>query len=302
MCGQKPDKVPVSIYQHSTVHNRGVEEFTSYTLNFHRKFDPDYVKVMYDELYDTPVNYQYVTDSTVWELLEELDPHHGAFGRYLESLKRIRTAVPADTPVIATIFTPFHIGVRLAWKRILEDYHINEQSLSKGLATITSNLIAFISAAKKESGIDGFFIGAFGAESEWLSESEYARLEAPNDRQLLAAMNDMPFVIVHVHGEQGSYFDLFSTYECTGLSWEDQVAGPGLKDARQKTSKCLIGGIDHVVARTCSAEQVYTQARNAIEATHGTGFVLAPGCTFFGDTPIENMFALKKAAEDAGRS
>lgn len=79
--GGKPDKVPVSIYQHSAVHDRGVDEFVAYTLDFHSKFDPDYVKVMYDELYDTPVNYQFAVDASVWEQLQPLDPHKAAFGQ-----------------------------------------------------------------------------------------------------------------------------------------------------------------------------------------------------------------------------
>ena len=73
LAGGKPDRVPVSIYQHSTARDRGVKEFVDYTLDFHKEFDPDYVKVMYDELYDAPVNYQFAVDPSVWDLLEDLD-------------------------------------------------------------------------------------------------------------------------------------------------------------------------------------------------------------------------------------
>ena len=297
--GGKPDRVPVSIYQHSTARDRGVDEFTAYTLDFHARFDPDYVKVMYDEMYDTPVNFQFATDASVWEMLERLDPHKGAFGRYLESLKIIRNSIPADTPVIGTVFTPFHIAVRLAWKRVLEDYRTDGDRLRKGLATIASNWVDFIAAARAEAGIDGFLVGAYGAEPEWLAEEDYLRLEAPFDKELLAAMKGLPFVMVHAHGEKGSYFDLFSSYDCGALSWEDRVAGPSLGEARRRTSKCLVGGVDHIAAQTCPAGQVYAQARDAIAATGGAGFILAPGCTFFEGTPEETMLALKKASRDA---
>jgi len=297
--GEKPDRVPVSIYQHSTAGDRGVDEFTAYTLAFHAKFDPDYVKVMYDEMYDTPVNYQFATDASVWEMLEPLDPHQGAFGRYLESLKRIRNAVPADTPVVGTVFTPFHIAVRLAWKRVLEDNRNDGDKLAKGLATIGANLVAFVKAARAEAGLDGFLIGAYGGEPEWLSKSDYMKLEAPYDRELLAAMKGMPYVAVHGHGEQGSYFDIFAGYDCNALSWEDRQAGPSIGEARKRTAKCLVGGVDHIAAQTCPAAQVYAQARDAIAATKGAGFILAPGCTFLGGTPAENMLALKRASIDA---
>lgn len=298
--GERPDRVPVSIYQHSTALDRGVEEFTDFSLKFHKKYDPDYVKVMYDELYDTPVNFQFASDPSVWGALERLDPHKAAFGRYLESLKRVRAAVDPDTPVIATIFTPFHIAARLAWSRLPEDCRLHEDVLVKGLSTISDNTCALVEAIRREAGVDGFFLGAFGAENEWLSAADYARIEAPFDKQILAAMKGADFVIVHAHGEKGAHFDIFKDYDCGALSWEDRQGGPSLAEARGRTSKCLVGGIDHVAAQTCPADKVYAEARQAIEATGGAGFVLACGCTFLPGTPAENMLALKRASEDAG--
>jgi uroporphyrinogen decarboxylase len=292
----------VSIYQHSTVHNRGVDEFTDYTLKFHKKFDPDYVKVMYDEMYDAPVNYQFATDPSVWGMLERLDPHKAGFGRYLESLKRIRGAVDADTPVIATIFSPLHIAVRLAWSRLPEDCLRAEGEVVKGLSAIADSTCALVEAARREAGVDGFFIGAFGAEDEWLSAADYARIESPFDRQLLASMKGMPYVIVHAHGEKGAHFNIFADYDCGGLSWEDRQGGPSLAEARRRTKKCLVGGIDHVMAETCSADKVYAQARQSIDEAGSEGFILACGCTFLPKTPAENMLALKQASADAAEA
>jgi uroporphyrinogen decarboxylase len=299
MRGEKPDRVPVSIYQHSTVHDRGVREFTDFTLRFHRQFDPDYVKVMYDEMYDAPVNYQFATDPGVWEILETLDPHHGGFGRYLESLKQIRDAVDHETPVIATVFSPFHVAVRLAWSRLKEDCRTDGERVAKGLATIAGNIESFVKAAAAEAGVDGFFLGCFGCEAEWLGEADYTRIAAPHDRRVLAAMKALPLGVVHAHGEKGAHFGLISGYDCPALSWEDTLAGPSLEAARARTGKCLVGGVDHVAAVKSSATAVYDQARDAIARMGGAGFILAPGCTFLPGTPAENMLALKRASQDA---
>jgi uroporphyrinogen decarboxylase len=293
--GGKPDRAPVSIYQHSTVLDRGVDEFVAYTLAFHREFDPDYVKVMYDELYDAPVNYQFAVDSSVWDLLVDLDPHKAALGRCLESLKRIRDAVAADTPVVATMFSPFHIAVRMAWTRLVEDCRADRERTVRGIATISRNLAAFAKAARAESGIDAFFLGCFGCETSWLSHDEYASIASPFDRELIAAMRPLP-VIVHSHGERGSYFDIIESYDCDAVSWEDRQAGPSLDVARGKTGKCLVGGIDHVAALTASPDEIRAQALDAIARTEGRGFILAPGCTFLPGTPKENMLALKEAS------
>ncbi|HEY9053254.1 MAG TPA: uroporphyrinogen decarboxylase family protein [Rectinemataceae bacterium] len=297
--GEKTDRVPVSIYQHSTVHDRGVEPFVEYTLAFHKRFDPDYVKVMYDELYDTPVNFQFAVDPSVWGMLEPLDPHKAAFGRYLESLKRVRASVDPDTPVIATIFSPFHIAVRLAWSRLSQDCREHGAEVAKGLEAITASTCALVKAARDEAGVDGFFLGAFGAEDSWLSEAEYERLEAPFDRQVLAAMKGSEFTFVHAHGEEGAHFGIFTGYDCKALSWEDRQGGPDILTARSRTDKVLVGGIDHVMAQTCAADAVYAQARDAIAVSGGRNFILACGCTFLPGTPAENMLALKKASLDA---
>ncbi len=71
--GTEADRVPFSIYQHSTVHERTVENFVKYTMDFQKKYNSDYLKVMFDENYDTPVNWQYIQNSEVWKELEEFD-------------------------------------------------------------------------------------------------------------------------------------------------------------------------------------------------------------------------------------
>lgn len=299
MRGGKPDRVPVSIYQHSTVHERGVDRFVDYTLRFHAQFDPDYVKVMYDELYDAPVNFQFATDSSVWELLEDLDPHRAGFGRYLESLKRIRAATDRDTPVIATVFTPFHVAIRLAWRRLLEDCRTDGDRVQRGLEAITRNTVAFVKAAIAEAGVDGFFLGGYGCESGWLAEQDYRHIAAPHDRAVVAAMRAAPFVIAHAHGGARAFVDLYASYDCDALSWEDRHGGWDLEAARQQTTRCLVGGVDHVAVFGAGPALVHAQALEAIRRTEGRGHILSPGCTFLDRTAPETMLALKAAAQEA---
>jgi len=296
--GGKPDRVPVSIYQHSTVHERGVKEFAAFTLEFHKRFDPDYVKVMWDELYDVPVNYQFAADPSVWDMLGDLDPRKAAYGRYLESLKRVRDAVDLDTPVVATVFAPFHIAARLAWSRLVPDCRTERERTLRGLAAIARNQAAFAKAAREDAGVDAFFLGCVGCEPSWLTREEYSEIAAPFDLQVLAAMRPAP-VIAHCHGEESSYFDIVSGYSCDGVSWEDRLAGPSVDEARKMTGKCLVGGVDHVAAVKATPDAVKAEALDAIRRSGGAGFILAPGCTFLEGTPAENMRALKDAAAEA---
>ncbi|MDR1180032.1 MAG: hypothetical protein LBK44_05965, partial [Spirochaetales bacterium] len=72
---EEVDRLPWSTYLHSSVHERGVPQFANFTLNFYKRFDPDYIKVMMDENYDCPVNVQYCWEIKTWDAFEQVDPH-----------------------------------------------------------------------------------------------------------------------------------------------------------------------------------------------------------------------------------
>ncbi|TVQ40687.1 MAG: hypothetical protein EA384_02150 [Spirochaetaceae bacterium] len=280
---------------HSTVHHKTPQRFAQFTLDFHRTYDPDFVKVMYDWNYDTPVNFQFVQEPSVWQELEEFDPTIGAFGRQVEALKIIRDSVGPDVPLIQTVFSPFHVAYRLAHRRVLQDLRDDPQLVLDGMRVIAHNYIRFGELCRREAGVDGFFFGAWGCESGWLSRADYTDLVMPLDRMVIDTLRAAEIVVLHIHGEEGSYFELLEHYPCDAISWEDRLSGPSVAEARTKTEKCLMGGINHVAAVTAGAEALQREAREAITASGGVKFVLAPGCTFFNQTPQQNILALKQA-------
>jgi len=293
--GREVDRVPFSVYQHSTVNERRIDKFVEYTINFYNKYNPDYIKVMFDENYDTPVNWQYIQNLDVWKELEVFDPHIGAFGRQLEALKRIKDLAGPDVPVLQTVFSPFHFAHRLTNRRMIEDWKQAPDIVQKGLNVIAVNIISFAESCMNEVGIDGFFFGAFGCEEGWMSEAQYKDLVRPSDLLVLNELKKADMVFLHIHGESDSFFNLLKDYPCNAISWEDKLAGPTLKEAKKLTDKCLIGGINHLHAGTCSSEDIVMEGKNSIASVNNRGLILAPGCTFPGDTPEENMLAMKTA-------
>jgi uroporphyrinogen decarboxylase len=293
--GEETDRVPFSAYVHSTVHQRTPQKLAQFTMDFYKKYDPDYVKVMFDEQYDMPVNFFHVIDEEVWKLFERFDPHIGAFGRQIETLKKIKDEAGADVPVIQTLFSPFYIAFRLAGRRILEDWKHDPEAVRHGIDMIAANTVAFAEAAVAEAGIDGFFFAAVGCEKGWMSEAQYKEMVMPSDLATLETLNKSPICMVHIHSEKDSYFDLLIDYPGNGISWEAHQAGPSMAQVKKQTDKCLVGGIDHYLASKCSPEEIVGQVEEAIQITGGRSLILAPGCTFFNDTPEENMLALKGA-------
>lgn len=293
---QPTDRVPFSVYTHSSIHDRSVDRFVEFTLAFQKKYDPDYVKVMFDDHYDLPGPFEFVRSLEVWNELEEHDPHLGAFGRQLEALRRIKQAVGPEVPVVQTIYLPFHYGLRLAYTRILDDLTADRELVLRGLAVIAANTRRFARACLDEAGIDGFFFGAYGCAGAWLSRSEYRLHALPLDLAVLEPLRTAPVTILHIHGERDAYFDLLKDYPVRALSWEDRTAGPTLAEARALTDKCLVGGIDHILARTSQPDALVAQGQEAIRDCGGRGLILAPGCTLTGAVPEKNIQAVARAA------
>jgi uroporphyrinogen decarboxylase len=298
--GREVDRVPFALWQHSTVHERTVERFTRFTLDFHDKYRPDLLKVMYDEQYDLPVDRHHLREAGDWRLLEEFEAHTGAFGRQLECLARIRAAVGPEVPVVQTIYSPFHVAHKFAGRRLLADWERDPEAVGGALATIAANYRRFADCCLREAGVDGFFFAPIGCEGSYMNESRYVRLARPSDLAVLEALRQAPLLILHIHGEREVMFDLLAQYPCDVLSWEDRVAGPSLTEVHRRDSRCLMGGIDHLAARSASAEAVAAQGREALAQVGGGGgggFILAPGCTFPSGTPEANLRALAGVAQ-----
>ena len=90
-------------------------------------------------------------------------------------------------------------------------------------------------------------------------------------------------------------------YPANSINWNDRWCGPSLAEARKLTHKCLIGGIhEEQFLNKVDYSVLYAHVREAIESAGGRGFMLGPGCTIYEDTPLENYFAVRMAAEKYG--
>jgi uroporphyrinogen decarboxylase len=292
------DRVPFALWQHSTVHERTVERFTRFTLDFHGKYQPDLLKVMYDEQYDLPVDRHHLRDERDWRLLEEFEAHTGAFGRQLECLARIREAAGREVPVVQTIYSPYHVAHKFAGPRVLEDWQRDPDAVGGALAVIAANYRRFAECCLREGGVDGFYFAPIGCEPSYMQRGQYVQMVRPSDLEVLEALRQAPLLILHIHGERDVYFDLLCEYPCDVLSWEDRVAGPPIAQVRRSSPRCLMGGIDHLSAPGATAEELVRQGREAMVQAGGGldgGFILAPGCTFPAGTPEANLRALALA-------
>jgi uroporphyrinogen decarboxylase len=136
-----------------------------------------------------------------------------------------------------------------------------------------------------DAGADGIFFALQGCSRTILTEQQYREFGRPYDLIALRGASSGWLNILHVHGEKDLMFDQSLDYPVQVLSWSDRIAGPSLREARVKTSKCLMGGWNEFGALSQGPEeQIVAEAKDALAQTGGRKFILANGCSVPDDT------------------
>ncbi len=311
--GSVADRPPFGFWMHFPEADRDPEALADATLELYRRYDMDYVKVMFrssfgledwgcefDGFHPSRGSWQeigpVVRHPEDWRNLEELDPRKGALGEQLEVLGMVREGVGDEAPVLATLFAPTMLAARLAGRNLFLE-HLREYPdfVRAGLQVVSSTVEAF-GRACLGSGADGVFYAIELASRQLMPEDAYAELGAEYDRPVLESLHARSRVtMLHMHG-QDLMFDLLASFPANVLNWYDRCPGPSLGEARTRTDKCLAGGIDH--ERTLmldTPEEIGAEVRDAIRQVDGRGLMLAPGCGVPIIVPEASLQALSRA-------
>jgi uroporphyrinogen decarboxylase len=328
LAGLTVDRPPVSAWRHFVGREANAADLAGATIEFHRAFDWDWVKVnpratyfaeAWGNTYDfsqyvsvvprtTRVTLETVADL---ELLRPADPSGGSFGEQLDALDRIRHELAGDAPIIQTVFSPLSVIGWLAGgpagfeipglpaslpllRRAIEDA---PEALEAALDVVTTTLTDYVRLTR-QTGADGIFFAIVRlARSGYLSRAEYERFGRPFDLRVLAAAAGAPMNVLHVCGDH-VYFDAVADYPVHAISWNSQSAGnPTFGEGLQATSAAVMGGVDEgVTLPSGTPADVAEAADAALAATGGRRTLLAPGCSIDHRTSTDNLVALRDAA------
>lgn len=312
--GNIPDRTPVALWRHFPIDDQNPESLAAATISFQKEYDFDLVKV-------TPASSFCVKDWGVqdvwrgnfegtrdyikfaiespedWEKLTVLDPRKGNLAAQIRCLKLIVKELGADTPVIQTIFNPLSQAKNLVSKEnLLIHLRRYPDAVKIGLQTITASIQRFIEAAIK-TGIAGVFFAIQHAQFSLLSEKEYLEYGCQYDLQALEPASSLVFNMLHLHGEE-VMFDLFSDYPVSIINWHDRDTLPSLAEGKRRFRGAVCGGLQRDRTMVLgSPETVATEARDAINATQGTRFILGTGCVMPIITPRANILAARRSVE-----
>jgi uroporphyrinogen decarboxylase len=306
------DRVPVSFWRHAPDVDHTAPGLARAMLDFHRRWDLDFIKVMSSGVYcvedwgcqvaylGSPNGAKQCTHHAVqslgdWARIKPLDPGTGALGRELEAIRLIRQGRPDDAPILHTVFSPLTVARKLAGDRVRGHLRVAPDAVAPALEAIAETMSRH-SAAALEAGADGLFFATQTSCPEVLSREESVRWDVPYAQRVLErGARRSAFTVLHLHGRD-IYFDLLAGLPVHAINWHDRLTAPALGEARRRTARALVGGLNEgETLRRGDGAAAAEEVRDAVHQADGTGLILAPGCVLPLDVPDHALQAVLEA-------
>ncbi len=285
------------------------------TVAYHRRYDWDFAKVTPSSSYvvegwgartryvGIPLGEREYLNRPVersedWAKLAPLDPHAGALGRQLETIRLVRAALGPDVPIVMTVFNPL-IVVRflVGDERFLAHLRLYPRAVTAALETITSTFERFVEAVI-QAGADGIFFSTMAAAASVMSEAEYREWGVPYDLRLLRAAVGGWLNILHLHSPY-PMLQLAREYPIQAVNWDDRISEPSLGVGKQQSGMAVFGGVNQwETLQWGKSDDVRAEGREAIAVCEGRGMLLSGGCTYPLTVPEGNLLAARRVVEE----
>jgi len=315
--GRPVDRVPVSAWGHDYAREWSPQGLAEATLEAYRRYDWDFIKVnpratYYAEAWGArfqpdpagqgPPRPLALPVQGAGDLarIAPVDVGTGPFGEQLEALRLVVRRLDGEAPVVQTVFSPLAVLSQLAggMERTRDLMSAAPEAVEGALGVIAETLARYARACL-EAGADGIFLAtlAWGSRRH-ISPPEYARFARPFDLQVLAAVAEAPFNVLHVCRDRNLLLWLLD-YPVACFHWAaHEASNPCLAEVLARTGRAVAGGVAQDGALVHgSPQEVEAEARRALASAGGRRFLLAPGCSVSPRAPAENLLALRRAVE-----
>ncbi len=312
---QPVDRAPVSFWRHVPEVDHTARGLADAMLEWQRRWDLDFVKVMSSGVYcvedwgcrvaytGSPNGAKQCTEHAVkaatdWGRIRPLDPGAGALGRELEALRLIVAGKEDDVPVLHTVFSPLTVARKLAGDRLTEDLRKSPKAVLPALEAITETLIRY-GAAVIEAGADGVFFATQTGSPDVMSRDDKAEFGLLYARRVLdSLMGKSAFTLLHIHGKAIYFDDLVRSLPVHAVNWHDRLTPPTLGEAQRRFAGAVVGGLNEGgTLESGPIEAVVAEVEDAIRQTGGRGVMVAPGCVLPLDVPDERLEAVVVTAK-----
>lgn len=318
--GQPVDRPPVSFWGHVYHRESGAAELVEATLESWREYRWDWVKLNPRKHYHVEpwgVRYRYsgvpgekprlaewpIRAGDDWARIRPQRPDAAALGEQVEAVRLLRRALPADVPIVETVFTPLAVlGEMVETPQELRRHLDTHPGPVRGaLEAVTATWVPFVRELLR-AGADGIYFATVDwASGDLLTSAQHRAWSRPWDLRVLEAAAGAPFNVLHVCKRNNLLFEL-ADYPVAAFSWAATDPGnPSLAQALDRLPGAVMGGVSQDGAlQAASPGPALAELHAARAGTGGRRWLAAPGCSIPPGTPAANLRALRDAVETIG--
>lgn len=284
--GEDVDRPPFSAWHHFHDTDQPAEAHAKSTLEFHRQFRTDLVKVMSDYPYPKGTHAKWY----------QLRVNRHPFPEQIRALELIRDGLAGEAYFLETVFNPWKVAENLSSpEEVMRLKKDHPRLLLTALEAIAESEAQH---AKKAiaAGAAGIFLAIANAQTDIMTRADYAKYSEPFDKLILSAAAGAPLNTLHLHGDK-VYADHFLNkgWAASAVNYSAFGTGLDIKKVRAKYAGLIMAGIDEKNFRKLTGDQMQEQAKRA-RSEAGKKFLLAPGCSVPDDSTDEELLRLTKAA------
>jgi len=309
------DRPPVSFWGHFYHRESTAAELAEATFESWREYRWDWVKLNPRKHYHAEpwgVRYRYpgvpdvkprleawpVHAGADWSRIAVQPPTAGALGEQIDAVRLLRRLLPAEVPLIETVFTPLAVlGEMVETPEELRAHLDSHPEPVRGaLEAVTATFEPFVRELLR-AGADGIYFATVDwASADLLTPAQYRAWARPSDLRVLAAAAGAPFNVLHVCKRRNLLLEL-GDYPVAAFSWAStEPTNPTLREAQGRLRAAAMGGISQDGAlQAPDPGAALAEYAAALAETGGRRWLAAPGCSIPPTTPVANLRAVRDA-------
>jgi uroporphyrinogen decarboxylase len=277
LAGKDADRPPATFWYHFLDQDASGSDHARKTVEFHRKFHTDIVKVMSDYPFPKPAGQ--------WYEVRRVD---NPFPRQIEALREIKERLGGEAYFLETLFNPYNVAEKLSSKETVE--RMKRDDKDRLLAALDGIARSEMAHAKRaiEAGASGIFLAIANS-----ADPDYGEFSEEFDEMVLDAAAGARLNVLHIHGDK---IDLAPFYDSNAAVINYSIHGTKIpfSDTRQRWKGVLMGGVDENEFRKLGAAEIRKEVDEARRQA-GPKYFASGGCSVPNDTSDAELSAAMRA-------